>query len=202
MMRTIVFGLAAIGLLAASPAAASYRLVPVGKEVQVARSNLGFTPDREWNRLLSRVGRNAESWLDGLTLNDVTFYGGIADNQTLFKEVNKTEKPLPRFSKTMLVPDVASLFEGSYRIANDTSLFSIDSIEPGTFAGKPGFHFTYSFTIQSDEVRRKGEAYAAIVEGRLYMATFEAPAIHYFERDVEAFRKLVATAHYGTARAN
>ena len=203
MMRKIVFGLAAIGLLAASPAAASYRLVPVGKEVQVARSTLSFTPDRDWNRLLNRVGRNAESWtLDGLTLNEVTFYGGIADNETLFKEVNKTEKPLPRFSKTMLLPDVASLFEGSYRIANNTPLFSIDSIEPGQFAGRPGFHFAYSFTIQSDEVRRKGEAYGAIVDGKLYMATFEAPVIHYFDRDVEAFRKLVATAHFGAAKAN
>ena len=202
-MRKIAVGLAALGVLAATPASASYRLVPVGMEVQVARSSLSFTPDRDWNRLTNRVGRNAESWtLDGLTLNDVTFYGGIGDNETLFKEVNKTEKPLPRFSRTMLLPDVASLFEESYRIANNTSLFAIDSIEPGPFAGHPGFHFTYSFTIQSDEVRRKGEGYGAIVDGKLYMATFEAPVIHYFDRDVETFRKLVATAHVGTAKAN
>ena len=137
--------------------------------------------------------------LDGLTLNDVTFYGGIADNQTLFREVNKRDKPLPRFSATMLMPDVASLFEGSYRVALDTSLFSIDGMEPAQFAGNPGFRFNYSFTIESDEVRRKGEAYGAIIGGKPYMATFEAPAIVYYDRNIEAFRDLVRTARFTPA---
>lgn len=200
-MRIIHFVLAAAAMLSAVPALAGYKLMPAGQEAQVSKSTLSFTPERDWNRLTSRVGRNAESWtLDGLTLNDVTFYGGIADNQTLFREVNKTEKPLPRFSKTMLMPDVASLFEGSYRVANGTSLFTVDAMEPAVFAGQPGFRFTYSFTVQADEVRRKGEAYGAIVDGRLYMATYEAPVILYFDRDVDAFRKLVGSARFVAAK--
>ena len=185
------------GFSIAAPAGAGFKLMPAGQSFQVGKSSLTVTPDRDWNRLGSRVGRNAESWtLDGLSLNDITFYGGIADDQTLFKEIDKKEKPLPRFSKTMLLPDVASLFEGSYRIANGTSLFTIDSIEPSMFAGRPGFHFAYSFTVETDEVRRKGEAVGAIVDGRLYMITFEAPVIHYFARDVDAFRNLAASAHF------
>jgi len=181
--------------LVTSPALAGFKLMPSGKPAQIRKSTLMVTPPRDWNRLGSRIGRNAESWtLDGLSLNDATFYGGVSNDETLFREVSKKERPLPRFSATMLMPDVAALFEGSYRVANGTSIFSIDSMEPGSFAGRDGFHFTYSFTLQADEVRRKGEAYGAIIEGKLYMATFEAPVIHYFDRDLESFRALVSTA--------
>ena len=176
-------------------AIAGYRLMPAGKAVSVAKSTLTVTPPVDWNKLGARPGRNAESWtLDGLSLNDLTFYGGIANDATLFKEVNKKETPLPHLSTTMLPPDIAQLFEASYRIANGTSLMSIDSIEPATFATQPGFRFTYSYTVQNEEVRRLGEARGGIIEGKLFMITFEAPAIHYFARDVEAFRSIADSA--------
>jgi hypothetical protein len=181
--------------LVASPALAGYKLMVTGKPVAVAKSGLTVTPSVDWNRLGGRVGRNAESWtLDGLSLNDVTFYGGIANNTTLFREVDKKNRPLPRFSSTMLLPDVAQLFEGSYRVANGTSLMAIDSIEPAQFAGNQGFRFTYSFTIQNEEVKRKGEARGAIVGGKLYMMTFEAPVIFYYDRDLPAYRAMADNA--------
>lgn len=187
--------LVAVLVAVATPAVAGYKLMPAGISVAVAKSGLTVTPSQPWNRLGGRVGRNAESWtLDGLTLNDVTFYGGIANNNTLFREVDKKNAPLPRFSSTMLIPDVIQLFEGSYRVANATSLMSIDSVEPATFAGAAGFRFTYSFTVQNEEVRRRGEAHGAIIGGSLYMVTYEAPVIHYFERDLEAYRKMAASA--------
>ena len=85
-------------------------LKAAGTPVAVARSGLTVTPDQSWNKG-ARPGRLSESWtLDGLTINELTFYGGIADNTTLFREVDKTNSPLPRFSKTMLLPDIAQLF--------------------------------------------------------------------------------------------
>ncbi len=192
-MRTVAF--ITIALALAAPAAAAFKLMRAGVAETVAKSGLTVTPDRDWNKLGGRVGRNAESWtLDGLSLNDITFYGGIENDRTLFREVDKRERPLPRFSSNMLIPDVAQLFEASYRVANGTSLMTIDSIEPATFAGYPGFRFTYNFTIQNEEVKRLGEARGAIVGGKLYMITFEAPVIHYFDRDIGAFRKIVDSA--------
>jgi hypothetical protein len=189
--------MAAAALLTTS-AQGGYKLMREGVSVTVAKSGLAVTPAQPWNRLGGRVGRNAESWtLDGLTLNDMTFYGGIANNTTLFREIDKKNAPLPRFSSTMLIPDVVQLFEASYRVANGTSLMSIDSVEPATFAGSPGFRFTYNFTIQNEEVKRLGEARGAIVGGKLYMITFEAPIIYYYNRDVEAFRKVAEGAKIG-----
>jgi hypothetical protein len=196
MMR--IWKLAAIGTalgLAAMPAIAGYKLVPKGAPVAVAKSTLTVTPSVDWNRLGARPGRNAESWtLDGLTLNDLTFYSGIADDTTLFRDAKKKTAPLPRFSSTMLAPDIAQLFESSYRVSIGTSLMSIDSVEPATFAGRPGFHFSYTFVIQGEEVKRKGEATGAVIGGKLYLITFEAPVIHYFDARRGAAKSVVDSA--------
>jgi hypothetical protein len=196
MKRNYLRFFVGIAIITSVPAVAGgFKLVPAGQVATVLKSDLRVTPTQDWNRLGSRIGRNAESWtLDGLTLNDLTFYGGIPDNTTLFRAADKKNKPLPNFSKTMLVPDIAQLFESSYRIANETSLMSIDKIEPIQFAGQAGFRFTYSFTIQNEEVKRIGEARGTIANGKLYMITFEAPSVYYHERDIESYRKIADSA--------
>ncbi|WP_423602769.1 hypothetical protein [Sphingomonas sp. MS122] len=197
MKHTMVI-LGAAALLTAAPAMAGFKLIPAGQPQLLRKSSLTVTPTIPWNRLGARLGRNAEAWtLDGHSLNDLIFYTAIPAGKTLFREVDKKNKPLPKFDPKMLAPDIAALFESSYRIAGSTSLFSIDSIEPATFAGKPGFRFSYSFTVQDEEVRRAGEATGAVINGQLYMITFEAPKIHYFDRNIEDYRALVATAKVG-----
>jgi hypothetical protein len=196
MTRWLKSGLLAVALAtSATPALAAFHLVPAARPFVISRAGLVVTPSQDWNELGARVGRNAESWtLDGLSLNDLTFYGGIADGHTLFREINKKEKPLPRYSATMLPPDIVQLFEGSYRIANNTSLFAVDSVEPARFAGHDGFRFTYTFSIQDEDVKRSGEAIGAMIDGKLYMITFEAPVLHYFAHDVAAYHHIVDTA--------
>jgi hypothetical protein len=179
------------------PASAGNGLIPAGKPVAVAKSRLMVTPDREWNRMGVRRVSNSEGWtLDGDGLNLVTFYGGIVSGKTLFRDTQKKTAPLPAFSSTMIFPDIPTLYEASYRIAMQTSLLSIDSVSPGSFAGVDGVVFNYSF-VKQDGVRRQGEARAAIVDGKLFMMTYEAPAIHYYGRDLEGFRALAATARLG-----
>jgi hypothetical protein len=182
----------AVALVASSPTQAG-GLKPAGVPIAVARSGLWVTPDQSWNKG-ERPGRLSEGWtMDGLTINELTFYGGIADNKTLFREVDKTNRPLPRFSKTMLLPDIAQLLETSYRVALGTPLMKIEAMEPAPFAGSQGFHFAYSFTTE-DDVKRKGEARGAIINGALYMITYEAPRIHYFARDLGSFNKIADSA--------
>ncbi len=184
--------------LITTPAFAQYKLIPENRAVIVNKSALQVTPSTAWNKLYQRAGKRAETWtLDGSALNDVTFFTGIPDGKTLVTDSNKTERPLPRFSATMLPPDIAQLFEGTYRIALGTPVMKIDSTEPATFAGYPGFRFTYSFALQGEEVRRKGEATGAVIGGLLYLISFEAPVIHYFKRDLPAYRAIVASAKVG-----
>lgn len=202
MKSLLSFGiLTGVAVAIAAPVIASVKLMPHGVPVVVAKSPLTITPAMDWNRIGARPGRNAESWtLNGLSLDDVTFYGGIANDSTLFRDAKKKTDPLPRFSSTMLIPDITALFESSYRVSVGTSLMSIDSVEPATFAGKPGFRFTYSLVVQGEEVRRKGEATGAVIDGKLYLITFEAPVIHYFDAGVAAYRQLAGSAVIGAAK--
>ncbi len=197
-MRRLI-GLGCIAAFAlATPAVAGFKLMPTGKAQPVGKMGLSVTPPNDWNRLGSKIGRNAESWtLDGLSLNDLSFYAGIEEGRTLFREVDKKNRPLPKFTASMLPPDIVSLFEGSYRVAAGTSLFEIGKVEPATFAGRPGVHFTYTFVQQGEEVRRNGEGTGAIIGGKLYLITFEAPVIHYYDRDIANYRKLVMSAEVG-----
>lgn len=192
----ILASVLAIALLAAP--AVAYRLVPRGRPVVVAQSFLVVVPAIDWNRLQQRPGRHAERWtLDGTGLNAVTFYGGIKGGMALFREVDRRNRPLPRFSASMLPTDVVQLFESSYRLAGKSALFTIDDVAPARFAGKPGFRLAYGFTREEDGVRRKGEATGAVIDGRLYLITYEAPAIHYFARNLADYRAVVATARVG-----
>jgi hypothetical protein len=171
-----------------------YKLIRAGEPISVARSPLTVTPAEDWNHLGPRLGRNAESWtMDGLTLDDVTFYGGIGEGATLFKEQNAKDRPLPKFSPTMLPPDIVQMFEESYRIANDTTVFAVDKVEPTKFLGADGVRFSYTFTSK-DEVERRGVANAAIIDGKLYMITYEAPVIYYFDKYARSYDSLVASA--------
>ena len=184
--------------LIASPALAGFKLMSAGTNQAVGKMGLSVVPTNDWNRYGSKIGRNAESWtLDGLSLNDLSFYAGIENGRTLFREVDKRNRPLPKFTSTMLAPDIVQLFENSYRVAAGTSLFTINSVEPAKFAGAPGVRFTYSFVQQGEEVKRNGEGTGAIIGGKLYLVTFEAPVIHYYDRDAVNYRKLVDSAKVG-----
>ncbi len=193
MKRTLSLG--AILLAAAQPVSASNTLIAAQAPVAVAKSPMTVMPDREWNKMGARPGRNSESWtIDGDGLNEVTFYGGIEADRTLFREVNKRGTPLPRFSSTMLLTDLPALLEASYRIALNTPVMTINTVVPTTFLGQKAVQFTYTYSRVDEEVRRRGDAVAAIIGGKLFMTTFDAPDVFYYRRDVAAYRAIVATA--------
>jgi hypothetical protein len=184
----------AAALSATAPASAGNKLIPAGQRVAVAKSPMTVLPTNEWNKLGARPGRNSETWtIDGDELNDLTFYGGIPAGKPLFREVDKKNRPLPLVSATMLITDIPALVENSYRIALGTTDMNVDKIEPITFVGNKGVRFTYTFTRQNESLRRRGEAHAAVVAGKLYMITYEAPTLYYFDRSAAAFRTLADT---------
>ncbi|MET0307948.1 MAG: hypothetical protein ABW023_04505 [Sphingomonas sp.] len=184
-------------LLAALPTAADagWKVMAGGQPVAVAKSGMTVTPSSAWNRWSARPSKKGEIWtLDGVALNELSFYAGIAPGEAILKERNKKDKPLPKFSAQMLAPEIVQLFEATSRITLQTSLFEIDGVEPTTFLGKPGVRFTYHYSIQGDELRRNGEARAAVIDGKLYLSNFAAPAIHYFDASIGEVRSIMDSA--------
>lgn len=194
-LRRFTVSAAAAALLVSVPAIAGNTLIPAGVRIAVAKSTLTVQPASEWNKLGARPGRNAETWtLDGDALNDLTFYGGIEAGKPLFRETDKKNQPLPQVSATMLVTDIPALLESSYRIALGTASMSIDTVEPVAFAGGKGVHFTYAFTRQGETLHRRGEGRGAMIGGRLYLITYEAPALYYYDRSAAAARQVAESA--------
>lgn len=187
----------AIALSLAIPAHAGWKLIPANEEARLKKSGMTVTPTKEWNRWTRRPGKKAEAWtLDGLNLNEITFYGGIETGDTLLKDRNKKTKPLPRFDSSMLIPDIVQWFEANNRIVLDTALFEVDSIVPTQFAGQQGFRFTYHYVATGDELVRKGEAVGAMVEDKLYLINYAAPEIHFFDHNRDDFVQLVESVRF------
>jgi hypothetical protein len=191
--RTLMFGALCLAVLSAGAANANaYR--EKGKVAKIADSGMRVTPPRDWNRLDARPGKQAETWtLDGEQLNDVTFYSGIEAGKPLVREPDKKRQPLPKFTDATLLIEVPELLEGTYRAYKQIGGFSLTGSKPYLFLGQEGVHFTYEYTDR-DDLPRKGEARAVLIEKRLYMISFDAPRLHYFDRTLPDFRALADTA--------
>lgn len=180
--------------LAAPQMAHAHSLKKQGEAVQVADSAMTVTPSRDWNRLSDKIGKQTETWtLDGGQLNDVTFYGGIEPGKPLVKERSKKHDPLPKFTQSTLLVEVPELLEGTYRTYKELAAFTPGAAAPTKFLGHDGVQFSYEFTDR-DGLTRKGEAKAAIIDKKLFMVTFDAPRLHYYDRAIEEFRALVGSA--------
>ena len=187
-------GSLAVLMLVSSAPALSHKLREGGEAVKVADSMMTVVPGRDWNRLDGKIGKNTERWtLDGPQLNDVIFYGGIEPGKPLLKERSKKRDPLPKFTKSTLLIEVPELLEGTYRTYHELATFDVLSATPATFLGRDGIGFTYRYT-DKDNLTRNGEARATIVDGALYMVTFDAPRLHYSDRALPHFRTIADSA--------
>lgn len=177
----------------ASPALAN-SLIDAGPHTGIAQSRISAIADGQWNKLGGARGKNVEIWtLDGDALNKVTFFGGIPVGRTLLRDTDAKRHPLPKVTDNMLITDIPMLLETTYRSQNAVDQMKIDLQEPALLDGHKGIHFTYAFTRRDDEVQRQGEAVGAVVDGQLYLVTYEAPSLYFFDKDIEKFRKLVGT---------
>ncbi|MEP7349310.1 MAG: hypothetical protein ABI668_05065 [Sphingorhabdus sp.] len=183
---------AAMAAALAAPVMAGWKVMPKGTSVAVAKSSMTVTPAEDWNRWSARPSKKGEIWtLDGISLNELSFFAQIASGEPLYRERDKKNLPLPKFKSDMLPTDLVELFEASNRIVLQTSLFEVSNVEPTKLGGNDAVRFSYRYVVQGDELNRKGEAVAANIGGKLYLVNFVAPSIHYYDRDVSKFRALV-----------
>jgi hypothetical protein len=192
-MRLKAAMLAASAFLIAFPALAGWTEMPAGKPVAVAKSTMTVTPGQNWNRWSARPSQKGELWtIDGLSLNELSFFAAVSSGEPLYRELNKKDQPLPKFKSGMLPTDLVEFFEASNRIVLQSPLFTIDKVEPTKLSGNDAVRFSYHYAVEGDQLNRKGEGVAANINGKLYLVNFVAPEIHYYDRDIASFRDMVA----------
>jgi hypothetical protein len=186
---------AAMIVTAAAPALAGWVVMPAEKEVKVAKGTIKVTPLADWNRSSSRPSRRSEAWTrDGINLNELTFYGAIENGEPVLRQGWATMEKLPRFKSDMLPTDIAELFESTNRMVLQSSLFKLGKVEAAKLGTHDGVRFSYSYAVQEEDIDRRGEATAAIVDGKLYLVNYVAPSLHYFDAYLPEVRKMVETA--------
>lgn len=184
-----------LATLPVSPALAGWKVIPGGKEAPVLAGTLKVTPGEDWNRWSRHPMRKGEVWtLDGVTLNELYFVVGLAPGKTLYKNRRKKVAPLPKLRAGMDLTEIPEFFESSNRIALNTSVFEVTEVRPAQFAGQPGVRFSFQYAVDGSTLVRKGEATAALVKDRLYLISFIAPAIHYFDRDLPKAEAIMSSA--------
>lgn len=198
-MRRFFAALAAfaLGMVVCSPAFAGWRLIDAGSPVAVAKSRLKVTAQQDWNRWTVKPIRKGEVWtLDGVNLNELYFVSGLASGETMFRDRNKKERPLPAFRASAQLTDIPEFVESSTRTALNTSVFQLTEVEPIMFAGQQGVSFRYEYAVEGSPLRRKGLAAGTIFNGQLYLIVYTAPALYYFDRDAPKVEALIASATF------
>ncbi|MBO9624675.1 MAG: hypothetical protein J7500_18355 [Sphingomonas sp.] len=161
------------------PALAGWKLIPAGKPLAV--DAVTITPKSDWNRASARPGKRAVALThDGFDLDRLEIFSGIGSGEPLYRERSRRRNPMPKFRSGMLPTDLADLFERSFRVANNLTDFTVESVTPADFGGHRGIALRYSFSLPEDRLVRQGVARLVIVRGKLYAANFHAPRLHYF----------------------
>ena len=180
-------------LLSSSPLAAQWTALGAGEDVKIANKLMVASPAAGWNKSSARPSNRSERWTrDGLALNELTFFAGVTDGETLYFAPIGNQKELPKFRSAMLPTDIVELFEASNRIVLQSTVFAVDNVEPARLGKYDAVRFSYSYAAQDEGLTRKGEGVAAIVDGRLYLVNFIAPSIHYFDRDIQEIRQMIS----------
>jgi hypothetical protein len=196
-MRRSLMVLAAVALAMgpAAPALAGWKLIDGGKPVAVAKGALTITAGEDWNRWTVRPIKKGEVWtLDGTNLNELFFITGLAAGETMFRDVNKKERPLPKLGSSVQLTDIPEFVESSTRIALNTSVFELTDVQPATFAGHQGVRFSYQYAVQGTPLMRKGLGSGTIVGGKLHLIVYTAPALYFFDRDAPKVEAIIASA--------
>ena len=173
-----------------------YSLVRV-KEVRVGNDSMAVTPPREWNKISGSLFVDihaVEDWTqNGVYLDGISFVTGLKDGKALVYQRRRDDRQVPKFRSNMTPPEIAAMIESLFRVRAGAVDFKTLSMTPRPFLGTNGFQFDYEH-LDSDEVRRRGRAVGAVINGRLYMILFDAARSHYYNALLPDFEAIVSSA--------
>lgn len=173
-----------------------YSLVRV-QETHVGDDSVAVTPPREWNKISSSLFVDihaVEDWTqNGPYLDGISFVTGLKDGKALVRQRSRDDRQVPKFRANMTPPEIAAMIESLFRVRGGAVEFTTLSLTPRTFLGANGFQYDFEH-LDSDEVRRKGRAVGAVIDGRLYLILFDAARSHYYGALLPDFEAIVNSA--------
>ena len=167
------------------------------KDVRVGDDSVAVTPPREWNRIagtLFRDIREVEDWTqNGPYLDGISFVTGLKDGKALVRQRSRDDRQVPKFRSNMTPPEIAAMIESLFRVRGGAVDFNTTSLAPRQFLGATASSWIIDH-LDGDEVRRRGRAVGAVIDGRLYLVLFDAARSHYFDALLPDFEAIVTSA--------
>jgi hypothetical protein len=192
--------LAAVALIlacAATPALAGWKLIQAGRPFAV--NAITLMPTSDWNRAGGRLGKYGVALThDGFGLDALEIFSGVAPGDPLYRKRSTKRYPVPTFERGMLLPDLAQLFERSFRMEHQLTDFTVEKVVPADFGGHRGLSLRYRYSLPQDNLSRLGAARMAVVGGRLYVANFHAPRLHYFPSRIAEIETMLESARFSS----
>ncbi len=175
----------------------TYSLVRV-KPTKVGNGSVIVDPPRPWNKQRRFFFFDSVRWVEDWTLNGpyldgISFVTGLKDGKALVVQRRRDDRQVPKLRSNMTGPEIAAMIESLFRVRGGAVDFKTTSLAPRTFLGGNGFQHDFEH-LDSDEVRRRGRAVGAVVDGKLYLIIYDAARSHYFDASLPDFEAIVSSA--------
>ena len=124
-----------------------------------------------------------ETWtVDGENLNALVFVKGATNGDTLLPSEALGDRlgELPAYDREMTRLEVHDLYVATLSKLG-YSRIATREVRPWSLGGRPGFRFEFSHQAE-DGLRREGLAAGLVAAGRLWLITYTAPEVHYFQK--------------------
>jgi hypothetical protein len=193
MFRPISFAVIPV-LLMACATTELFTLLPVGV-TSVGDLNIDVTPG--WNEFRSdpKAEPPRATWTsDGLLLDRVVIYAGVADDQTLVKEQDKSAA-LPRFHADMTPNELVALIE-SYLVkmfGEGQALVGSSNLRPQRYGADAGILFDVAIT-PAEIAYYKGTIGAFVANQKLYLIMYIGADPYYYDKHRAVAEQMIASA--------
>ncbi|MFM8900267.1 MAG: hypothetical protein ACKOF9_10020 [Burkholderiales bacterium] len=159
----------------------------------VVRDRMTVTVKDAWNQFEAGMADNAPTWTkEGVAVDALKFYVGIKNGDLIAPTpAGQNAKPLA-FQSSMKAAEVSALYQAL--LTRDGSSFTLEKLEPTSFAGSPGFRFEYSLVRKQDDVRLRGIAVGAVRGGELFLIHYSAPRLAFFPKYAPQVETLIQSA--------
>jgi len=129
--------------------------------------------------------------MEGLPVDTLLIYSGLKDGEAIHRPGAGGQKSF-NFRATMQPADVMTLLQTL--LTRDGSSFSLDRLEATEFVGTRGFRIEYSMVRKLDEVRLRGVAFGAVLNGELFLINYSAPRLAFYPKHAAGVEALARSA--------
>ena len=175
------------GLAFAAPSLAAWKVAADGTPFVHAGSGYSIQYPAGWRWIKMPFGGETIASVDGPGIQMISV--DFRKHKKAFRALNQDSTP------EMAPQELAEKIIAEATQARSLQNVEVLSDEPTTLAGRPGFRvlFTYRTPVDAGSLR-----YREIVTGTnspqgIFIVSYRAPVLHYFDRDVQTFEKSLAT---------